>query len=266
MKKYFDKLNNRLVFTGKIASPDFWDNVWDVKDLAKTIRGGIKNRLIVKTTKKYLTPDKSKKILEAGCGNGQFVHAFHSLGYDVYGVDYAAKTVSKTKSIFPELNITIGDVRNLDFPDNYFDGYWSVGVIEHFYDGYDPIINEMKRVLKPGGVLFISFPHMSILRKLKTLLGCYGTFKNIPDSEEFYQFALDHEKVIAKLNAMGFLLLKKIPYSGTKGLKDEISFTKPVLQRIFDSKNILIRIINYGLSLTLARFSSHAILLVFRKK
>ncbi len=265
--KYFDKKNNRLVFTGKIASPDFWDNQWDVENFEKMVRkGGGKHNLVVKTTKKFIQPDKSKKILEGGCWNGQFVYAFDKLGYDAYGVDYAPKTVSKINNAFPELKVTVGDVRKLDFPDNYFDGYWSVGVIEHFLEGYLLITNEISRVLKPSGYLFITFPHMSILRKLKSKLGLYPVFDDkIIEKENFYQFALNYKKVIEKIEKNNFILLQKIPYSGTKGLKDEISFLQPVLQKIYDSKNIFLRIFNYGLSLISAKFSSHAILLVFRK-
>jgi len=53
------------------------------------------------------------------------------------------------------------DVRKLNFPDHYFDGYWSLGVIEHFYKGYDEIIHKIYRVLHPGGFLFLTVPEMS---------------------------------------------------------------------------------------------------------
>ncbi len=264
---YFDNKNNRLVFMGKNASPDFWDNQWDVKNFEKIIRNGKNNRLIIKTTTNFIHPDKSKRVLEAGCGNGQFVYAFDELGYDSYGIDYAPKTISRIKEIFFNLKVSVGDVRKIDFPDNYFDGYWSIGVIEHFYEGYIPIITELKRVIKPRGFLFISFPHLSLLRKIKIKLKCYPIFNNtILEKEEFYQFALDHNQIIEEMQNNNFVLLQKTPYSGTKGLKDEIAFLKPILQKIYDSKNIFVRIFNYGLSLILSRFSSHAILLVFRKK
>lgn len=267
MQKYLDTKNNRLVFTGKSAGPDFWDKAWDVENFKKVIEGGKNNRLVIGTTKKFLPAKSSPKILEAGCGNGQFVLAFHNLGYDAYGVDYADKTIAKTKSIFPELKISVQDVRKLEFPNDYFDAYWSVGVIEHFFNGYQEILEEIKRVVKPGGYAFISFPHMSLLRKLKVKLGLYPPFdEKILDKENFYQFALDHDKIIENIANSGFILEKKIPNDGTKGLKDEISFLKPPLQKIYSSRNFFLRVLNYSLSLLLAKFSSHAVLLVFRKK
>jgi len=267
--KYFDKKNNRLIFMGEKASPYYWDNQWDVENFKKVIENGKRNRLVTKTTTKFIPPDKSKKILEGGCGNGQFVYAFNELGYDSYGVDYAPKTVSRIKKIFPDLKVSVGDVRKLKFPDNHFDGYWSIGVIEHFFEGYSPIIKEIERIVRPGGFLFISFPHLSFLRKIKNKLGYYPPFdEKILNEKEFYQFALNHKEVINKITSQGFNLVKKIPYSGTKGLKDEISILKPLMQKIYDSNNILLKIINYGLSLALSRLrlSDHSILLVFCKK
>lgn len=267
MKKYFDKKNNRLVFLDKAASPDYWDLQWNVENFKKVIEGGLKNRLVVRNTKKYLSPKKEIKVLEAGCGNGQFVYAFDKLGYDSCGVDYAKKTVEKTKSIFPDLKISVQDVRKLHFPDNHFDGVWSVGVIEHFFEGYDPIIKEMKRVLKSNGYLFITFPHMSILRRIKAKLKAYPQFESeILKEKEFYQFALDHSRVIKKIKRSNFKLIKKIPYSGTKGLKDEVFFLKNILQKIYDSENSFVTLISHGISVISAFFSSHAILLIFRKK
>lgn len=265
--KYFDAAGHRLVFIEHGASPSHWDNLWNVENFEKIVRNGIKNRLMTKTTLKFIRPDKSKKVLDGGCGNGRFVHAFNTLGYDSYGVDYAPKTISKIKTIFPDLKVNIGDVRKLDFPNNYFDGYWSIGVIEHFYNGYDSVIKEAKRVIKSGGFLFITFPHLSILRKIKITLGCYRLFnEKITVQGKFYQFALDRRSVIKEIEKYDFTLIQTAPHAGMKGLKDEISFFKPLLQKIYDSHNIILRIIAYGISITFSWFSGHTVLLIFRKQ
>ncbi len=263
--KYFDTAGNRLVFMEEEASPKYWDRQWDVENFEKTVKDGIHNRLITKTTLRFIHPTSSKKILEGGCGNGQFVYAFHTLGYDSYGVDYAQKTIDKIQNLFPELKVRIGDVRHLDFPDAYFDGYWSIGVIEHFFDGYESILNEIQRVIKPGGFLFITFPYLSPLRKIKIKLGCYPIFnKWIAKQSTFYQFALEHHQIIRQIEKHHFALIQKTPYAGTKGLKDEISLLRPLLQKIYDSKNVLLKIVSYGISILFSPFSSHSILLVFQ--
>ena len=69
----------------------------------------------------------------------------------------------------PDLNIDFGDVRSLPYKKSSFDGIWSLGVIEHNWDGYDQILREAHRVLRSGGYFFLAFPSFSPLRKLKVI-------------------------------------------------------------------------------------------------
>lgn len=98
------------------------------------------------------------------------------------------------------------DVRKLDFLYNYFAGYWSIGVIEHLSSGYDDIAKEMSRVIKPGGYLFLSFPYMSYLRRLKSKSRMYIEFLN-QTHHNFYQFALNAIPVIHYFERLGFILI-----------------------------------------------------------
>ena len=174
MKVFYDKENNRLVYIGKAATSEYWDEHWlSNKDLKQIVTRG--SRFVVKITKKYLR--KGSKILEGGCGIGDKVYTLQKAGYDAYGVDYAETTVKRVKELFPDLKIRVADVRRLPFEDGFFDGYWSLGVIEHFYEGYDEIALEMKRVLRKGGILFLTCPVMSPLRRLKAKMGLYPLFK-----------------------------------------------------------------------------------------
>lgn len=263
--RYYDQKNNRLVYIEEQATPEFWDHQWEDDQLKKSILAGANERFVSSITRKYLKPPS--KILEGGCGKGQFVYSLHTKNYDAYGVDFAEKTVNKINTLFPELKITLGDVRKLHFTDNTFHGYWSLGVIEHFFDGYDAIAHEMFRVLKPGGYLFLTFPYMSPLRKLKAFFGAYPDF-NIDsfDKSKFYQFALSEKRVTEKFESLGFKLIQKKPYEGFKGLKDESGPLKPLFQKIYNNKSLPGQIIAYTLSHLFASFSGHTILLIFKKK
>ena len=168
----------------------------------------------------------------------------------------------------PELNVIEADVRKLPFKENFFDGYWSLGVIEHFYEGYNEIAQEMQRVIKPGGYLFLTFPYMSPLRKLKAKLGCYPILsqsKNKPSN--FYQFALNPQVTQKHFEQLGFSLVAARPFEGFKGLKEE-SFPalKKLLQIVYDNKSFVCRIIDFTLSHIFAPISGHTIILVLRKK
>lgn len=231
--KYYDKLNNRLVFIEEKANSTFWDNTWKKQDMIKMYPEKISSRdFIVKYTKKFL-PFKSK-ILEGGCGLGQNVYKLHNLGYKCIGLDYAPKTIKLIKNTHPELNIKLGDVRNLKFKNNYFEGYWSLGVIEHFYKGYTPIIREMSRVIKKGGYVFVTFPHMSLIRRLKAKFSVYPYWEEKEDKsriKRFYQFALDENEVIKNLEAYNFELIEKHYLDGLGGITREIPLLKPIIEK-----------------------------------
>jgi len=208
------------------------------------------------------------RILEGGCGMGGNVYCLHYHGYSAYGVDFAENTVRKTNRYFPELNITKGDVRNLKFKDEFFNGYWSSGVIEHFFEGYEDILREMKRVVKKGGYVFLTFPYMSPLRRLKAR---YGFYKDLKEDncnlEDFYQFVLDYKMIKNDFERHGLILRYMKPNDGLKGLKDEVSVLKSVLQTLYEYKggNRFILVFKYLLNNSLVYFTGHRMLLVFEK-
>jgi SAM-dependent methyltransferase len=266
--RLYDKENKRLVYIGEAASPDFWDRHWDVADYKKSVERGRNNPLCLGTLRKYI-PDKTGLILEGGCGLGHVVYAMHVHGYKCIGIDNAERTIGRIQEAFPELDVRIGDVMSLPFPDNYFIGYWSGGVIEHFWDGYYEILAEMRRVLIKGGYVFLSFPYMSFLRRQKVRLALYEEFnKDLVEKEHFYQFALHAKTVISDFESAGFKLLASSPQFGLKGLKDEISLIKPPLQRFYDyaGDNLLISGSRFLLDKVLAILAGHMVFLVFQKR
>lgn len=264
MKTYYDKENRRLVYIGESASPDFWDNHWDTENFKGMIERGKNNRFILRTLGKYL-PDKNGGILEGGCGRGQVVYCMHAHGYKAIGVDFAKRTIEQVKDAMPELDVRVGDVRNLPFPENYFAGYWSIGVIEHFREGYSDILKEIRRVLMSGGYAFLTFPSMSSLRRLKAKLGLYQEFDR-GEMESFYQFVLNPDTAIKDFQASGFKLIEKRPHSGIKGFKDEVSIFKPLLQKLYDyqGESLWVRGFTFVLDKLLASFAGHTIFLVLR--
>lgn len=263
MKQYFDQTNQRLVFISKKANPAFWDQHWNQCLNKKIYQDRISSfDPVLRITKKFLSP--GSKVLEGGCGLGQNVSKLSLQGYKVWGVDYAPQTVRRAKEYFSKLNIKKADVKNLPFPANYFDGYWSIGVIEHYYQGYEEIFAEMARVIKKEGFLFLSFPYMSCWRKTKAKLNFYPPWqedKNL--RENFYQFALEGNKVKEDLKTQGFREVARYYLDATKGLKDECRLLKPILQKIYDAQ---FQGINFLISLLGSRFMGHSLLLVLKKE
>jgi len=264
MKRYYDKEHERLIYIGSSASEQFWDDHWQTNDFRKAITS-MPNSWVAKTTKKYLRT--GSKVLEGGCGQANHVYALHTHGFDAIGLDYAPETVKKLKKYSPELRIEHGDVRKLPFEENYFDGYWSVGVIEHFWSGFNDIASEMARVIRGGGYLFLTFPVMSSLRKWIAKHKNYQKWEGKEtEPDGFYQFALDSQSTIQHFTSLGFEVIHSRGFDGVKGIKDEISLIKPLFQKIYDSQNISAKISRKIIDLSFSHYCGHSKLFVLQNK
>lgn len=219
--RFRDRERNRLVYVGAAADAEFWDRRWTERERA-AYRGPVPRRnLIVRETTRVLRA--GSLILEGGCGLAVDSWHLQQLGYRTLALDYALRTLHHVGVRVPEVRPLAGDVSRLPLPDASVDGYWSLGVIEHFYGGYADIKEEMRRVVRPGGFLFLTFPSMSWLRRAKSRLGLYPSWD--PSSaqlERFYQFALADGAVAADFEASGFEVVRRVPYLGVTGLCEEL--------------------------------------------
>lgn len=99
--------------------------------------------------------DKNSKILDFGCGRGEFLNGFISQGLDGYGVDANDNAIK----LFPKIKFSKSDVvtEGLPYEDDFFDVIFSKSVIEHFHDP-DVFVKEIYRTLKPGGLVITLCP------------------------------------------------------------------------------------------------------------
>jgi len=258
------KKNHRLVGVHEASSPEFWDKLWGKAELKKKILDGSKNPLVISTTQKYLP--KGSRILEGGAGMGKNVYDLKQAGYDAVGIDYAPETVGRVKEAMADLDMRLGDVRRLPFEDESFDGYWSLGVIEHFYEGYEQVANEMNRVLRPGGILFLTFPYLSFLRNWKIKNQSYPGWDENQNKENFYQFILDWKRVFSTFEKLDFKLIERRSVDGVKGLKDDWAGLRPYLQKIYDSPSLLFKVVRRFINVVSSPVAGHIVLLVLKKK
>lgn len=95
---------------------------------------------------------KRGKLLDVGCGRGEFLHSFKKFGFDVYGID---KSDSVSKFI-PEKKIAKINVNTDGFPfsEETFDYVFCKSLIEHLRSPYH-MLSEIFRVLKKGGKVII---------------------------------------------------------------------------------------------------------------
>jgi SAM-dependent methyltransferase len=263
--RYYDARERRLVYIQQPATPDHWDRVWEKTDFDSLAKAAYGFDWVVRATRAYLL--KESRILEGGCGQGITVYALQQAGFEVWGVDTAEQTVLRIKKAVPDLRVELGDVEQLRFADEFFDGYWSLGVIEHRYGGYEKMLSEMARVIRPGGYLFLTVPALSWLRRVKAVLHLYPTFDDQKVSvNNFYQFALSPEKLVADLKRHGFVIVTKHFRDGFKGLRDEVPTLRSVWQWLKQNQSFGARLLRAAVDSFAAPWAGHILFVTARRQ
>lgn len=103
------------------------------------------------------------KILDCGAGGAvPPLSLFKSYGYNTTGIELDEVQVERAnkygQDYGQDLGIIVGDMTKLDFPDESFDFVYSYNAVFHMRKEHINVaVEEMKRVLKPGGLLFVNF-------------------------------------------------------------------------------------------------------------
>ena len=102
------------------------------------------------------------KVLDVGCYTGSLIYRLFQRGFsEVYGIDVDQRSVRRGQELHPELKTRIisYDGKHLPFPDAFFDVVTMFDVLEHIIDLEQFLEKQVKRVLKPGGMLVFQTPN-----------------------------------------------------------------------------------------------------------
>ena len=119
--------------------------------------------------KKFTTPfqpellakfvGKNGCVLDIGCGYGRTLNDLYLNGYtNLYGIDSSEMMINRGKSEYPYLKLEFGDGKNTGYKDNSFDAVILFGVLTCVVNNQEQLslIEEGKRLLRPGGILYIN--------------------------------------------------------------------------------------------------------------
>ncbi|RYG50384.1 MAG: class I SAM-dependent methyltransferase [Chitinophagaceae bacterium] len=106
---------------------------------------------------------KGKKVLEIGLGQGADSMQIIDRGALYYGIDITEESVRRVKERFalfqrPYQEVQVSKAETIPYPENNFDIVYSHGVIHHS-PNIEKIVEEIHRVLKPGGMAVIMLYH-----------------------------------------------------------------------------------------------------------
>jgi SAM-dependent methyltransferase len=163
---------------GTTAGDPVYHRFWkDVGERFPDLGGAASTRLYARDERRLLRehlPDlRGLRILKTDlwdeARNTRILAWAGARGATTYGVDISEPTLRLARHAFTgePLRAAVSDVRALPFADASFDAIYSMGTIEHFHETQQAI-EEMARVLKPGGRAIVGVPnrHDPFLRPL----------------------------------------------------------------------------------------------------
>jgi len=97
------------------------------------------------------------KILDVGCATGIFLNGMQNLDWEVAGIEPNEKAAAYARKRF-DIDVFTGYLNEAHYPDDTFDVITIWDVLEHVPEPED-FINEIYRVLKPGGLVIATLPN-----------------------------------------------------------------------------------------------------------
>ena len=138
-------------------------------------------------------------LLDIGCGwEARFLLSIENLIAEGFGIDFKAPEICRPKISTISAEIS----KKLPFEDSRFDVVTLLAVLEHFFYPED-ILQEINRVLKPGGVLVGTVPS-KIARPVLEFLS-YRLHIINPDEISDHKFYYDKNSLTSLLHRTGFI-------------------------------------------------------------
>lgn len=171
---------------------------------------------------------KNDKILDYGCGYGRTLGFLKNEGYlNLSGVDLSEKMIERARGENPSMNYGVVKHNKLHFLDDSFDAVLLLAVLTCIIknEEQEVIIKEIKRVLKPDGIIYINdflinCDNRNIKRyiryKNKNKYNCYGVFE-LEEGAILRHF--DDKRIKELTNDFDTLEYEKVVYTTMNGNK-----------------------------------------------
>ncbi len=160
-----------------IQQRGYWDTVASDKEFSTPFRFDLFSKYV----------SKDELILDYGCGYGRTLKELKENKYtSITGVDFSREMILRARNENPFTDFRIIESGKIPFRDNYFDSVVLLAVLTCVYESHeqDMILNEVKRVLKSGGIIYINdfmlnndMRNLDRYEKYMDKYGVYGVFE-----------------------------------------------------------------------------------------
>jgi SAM-dependent methyltransferase len=107
--------------------------------------------------RKHLKTDA--RVLDIGCGNGRFLQYLGAKrNFELHGIERKGNSALRASQI-AGIRLLVGSLKQNTYPSDYFDAITLFQVFEHL-DNPAEILQIIQKILKPGGILIMSFPNI----------------------------------------------------------------------------------------------------------
>jgi len=132
-----------------MSHKEYWNSVAEKKEFTTPFNLG--------EFVQYVSEDAA--ILDFGCGYGRTLNEIYQQGFrSLVGIDFSEGMINRGKKQFPFLDLRVKYSKDIDFDDNSFDAVILFAVLTCISSDTEQLdlVSEIKRVLKPGGYIFIN--------------------------------------------------------------------------------------------------------------
>lgn len=144
MQKLDVDVMNNIMNEAYDSGKKFFDEYYDERPGMRLIYNIITNEFNI-----------SARIVDFACGHGELIQKLTEHGYDTYALDFSPDRLKKLRNV----KTTVGDVAKTPFQDNFFNISICMECMEHV-DDVVRLANELVRVTKEGGLIFITVPYL----------------------------------------------------------------------------------------------------------
>jgi len=157
------------------------------------------------------------RFLDVGCATGFFLNGIRqSSRWEVHGVEFSKAAVAYARRELG-LDVLPGDLKDANYPDDYFDYVHVNNVLEHVLNPVD-LLAECRRVLKPGGRFFLAVPNG--INDSRNLIEFFRTESIPARSPNGHIFFFPARTLLMLFERFGFSILSKKTGSIKRGLRN----------------------------------------------